>query len=47
VNADLLCRDGFHLARVESHPSVIAGSAFVDWLVDRLRPYGELMELLR
>jgi uncharacterized protein (TIGR02453 family) len=47
MNADLLCRDGFHLSRVEPHPPVIAGPALVDWLVDRLRPYGELIELLR
>lgn len=47
ANADLLCRDGFHLSRIEPHPSAISGSAFVDWLVDRLRPYGELIELLR
>lgn len=47
MNADLLCRDGFHLTRVEPHPPAIAGSAFVDWLVERLRPYGELIELLR
>lgn len=47
MNADLLGRDGFHLTRVEPHPPAIAGSAFVDWLVERLRPYSELIELLR
>jgi uncharacterized protein (TIGR02453 family) len=47
VNADLLCRDGFHLARVETHPRPIAGADFVDWLVERFRPYADLLDLLR
>jgi len=47
ANADLLCRDGFHLARVEPHPASIADRRFVDWLVDRLQPYAGLIDLLR
>lgn len=47
TNADLLCRDGFHLTRTEPHPRSIAGAGFLDWTIERLQPYRELLELLR
>lgn len=38
-NADLLCRDGFHLSRTSAHPAAVASSDFTDWCADALVPF--------
>lgn len=45
-NADLLRRDGFHLARTVAHPAELNGTSFAGWCADALQPFSPLVRWL-
>lgn len=43
-NADLFCRDGFHVSRTSAHPAALAAADFTGWCADALVPFVPIVD---